>query len=231
MTRREIVEALAGVPVLAALEPSELEQLADRAVPRRFHKGEQIFSQGEPGKELYLVVSGTVQITKESAIGREITLALRERGACVGDMALIDGQPRSASGYALGDCTCLVLGREEFQHFLADNPEACQRLLVLLSARLREAAQRVEDLAVRTVRQRLASVLASFALKEGEPDGQAILLPSTVNYKMLTGLMCTTRESVSRAAAELIDDGLLDRKGRRFKILDLDGLHKVANEQ
>ncbi|MBI3926467.1 MAG: Crp/Fnr family transcriptional regulator [Armatimonadetes bacterium] len=230
MIAEQHAERLRHVPLLAVLEDSQREQLARRAVPRTFEEGEQIFLQGNPGDALYFITEGSVRISIESESGREVTLAIRREGSFFGEMALIDGKTRSASAYAHSRCKCLVLLRDDFQEFVERTPRAALSLLVFLSMRLREASEQIEDLALRTVRQRLAAVLAQYAVREGEPDTGGILLPKNVNYRLLTGLLCTSRESVSRAASDLVDEGRIERQGRRFRVIDLDGLHEVANE-
>lgn len=230
MKPQDVIAALKQVPLIEVLEPDEIAQLAQQVVPRRYAPDEQLFMQGEQGGELFLVVRGAIRIALETLNGREVTVAIRRAGSFVGEMALLDGYPRSASGYAIDECECLVVLKDSFDAMIEGNARAGQRLIQVLCERIRQSTTRLEEVAVRTIRQRLASVLAKLAREEGEPDGTAVLLRPIVNYKMLTGLMCANRESVSRAASELIDEGLLARQGRRFRIIDMEGLESVALE-
>lgn len=224
------VKTLRKVPLLAVLSEAALERLANECNQKYFAPEEAIFLQGEPGNELFLVVKGAIRIALETLGGREVTVAIRREGSFVGEMALLDGHPRSASGYALNDCECLVLHKRSFDLLLDTEPQAARTLLLTLCQRLRQSSDRLEEVAVCTVRQRLASILAKLAMEEGDPDGTGVLLKSVVNYKMLTGLMCANRESVSRAASELVDEGLIERKGRRFRIINVDELRQAALE-
>lgn len=225
-----VLARLRHVPLLASMDDAHLTALAERVVPRTFPADHLIFAQGDAGEALYFITSGLVRIARESASGREITLAMRNAGTFIGDMALLDGNPRSASAYAQTPCECLVLLREDFDAFLDQYPRAARVMLGYLSMRLRFAAQQVEDLASRTVRQRLAALLVQTALRNGEPDGDGILLPPTLNYRMLTGLLLTIRESVSRAVSDLCDEGQLERVGRRLRVVSLEGLRAIAEE-
>lgn len=225
------LSALAKVPLLSVLEPGELAELSLRLQPRTYQEEQQLFLQGDTGCEMYIILAGTVRISRETLAGREVTLALRGPGDFIGEMALLDGSPRSASGYAQGgSCNCLVLTGEVFHRFVESHPHLSRRLLVFLSARLREAADRLEEMATHTVRQRLAALLAQIALEQGENGNPGILLPATVHYRFLSGLLGTIRESVSRAASELIKLELLDKIGRRFRIRNLEKLKQLALE-
>lgn len=222
---------LAKVPLFSIFEPSERAELSSRLQPRVYPEEQQLFLQGDLGSEMYIILSGNVRICRETLSGREVTLAIRGPGDFIGEMALLDGSPRSASGYAQGGpCKCLVLTGESFHRFVESHPNLARRLLVFLSERLREAAERLEEMATHNVRQRLAALLAKIALERGENGNPGILLPETVHYRFLSGLLGTIRESVSRAASELIKLELLDKVGRRFRILNLEKLQRLARE-
>lgn len=231
VTQPELADQLSRVSIFEALNEEEREELSKFLVPRTYEAGQIIFLQGLAGQELYLVVSGAIAICRETAEGRQITLAIRESGCVVGELSLLDGQERSASGYAQGETSCLVLSSSDFWRFLDNHTALSQRLMVSLARRLRESAQQLEDLAVKTVRQRLASLLMRLALDDpAETDGNSVLLQSDIDYKMLSGMLYTNRESVSRAATELVRIGLVAKEKRRFRVLDLEGLSLIALE-
>lgn len=231
MDLERICQNLRLVPLLNTLEDEALRALAAECREVSFAPEEALFLQGQPGEEMFLIIEGSVRIGLETINGREVTVALRREGSFIGEMALLDGDPRSASGYAMCEVRCLALRKSSVQKLLQQNNAASLTLILALCRRLRQSSIRLEEVAVRTIRQRLAATMARLAKAEGEPDGDGILLKPIVNYRMLTGLMCANRESVSRAASELIDDGLLERRGRRFRIVDLDALEEAAWDQ
>ena len=216
---------LERVPWLAEVPRDEL-----KLVPRRFDEDRPLFLQGEPGRELFLIEKGSVRIARVSSQGREVTLAVRRAGDFIGDMAILDGRERSASAYAQGGpCHCQVLAAAQLKSVLEKHPKACLSLLSFMSLRLREASDQLEDMALRTVRERLAGALARTAARDGEPLASGeVLLPSWCSYGHLVGLLGTIRESASRATKELIAEGLVRKAGRRFVVRDLEGLWKVA---
>jgi CRP-like cAMP-binding protein len=224
----EIIEnRLTGIPLFAVLDAAERRALAERLMPRRMLKGQPVFLQGDPGDEMYLLVEGRIRICCESLSGREVTLDFLKDGGFFGDMALLDGEPRSATAIAETAGHLLVLRRTDFQAFLNGCPNAGVALLAFLSRRLRSANDKIQDLALLTVRQRLAAMLVDLAFKEGESTPQGVLLSKTVSHKALSGLLGTSRETVSRMCAELKDLGLIEQQGRRLLVRQVDGLKEI----
>lgn len=225
-----IENRLLGIPLFAVLTAEERQTLAGRLMPRRLLKGQPVFLQGDPGDEMYLLTEGRIRICCESLSGREVTLDLLKDGGFFGEMALLDGEPRSASAIAETAGQLLVLRRADFQAFLQSCPNAAVALLAFLSRRLRAANDKIQDLALLTARQRLAAMLADLALKEGESVPEGVLLGTNVSHKALAGLLGTSRETVSRMCAELKDAGLVEQQGRRLLICHLEGLRELVAE-
>ncbi len=229
MKRAQALEqALEKSFLFSSLEPSQRTALGQLFVPMDYQKGESLFLQGQAGEHLLLLVGGQVRIEREVLSGRSVTLTLRGPGDVLGEMALIDGHPRSASAYAIENCQTMVLGRERLYEFLRSHPELYPALLVTLCQRLRQSDRKFEELAVKSIRQRLAGLFLELADNEGEDTAAGIELSSKVNFELLSGLLCTNRESVSRTVRELRNDQLLDKNGRRFVLLDLQGLARAA---
>lgn len=225
-----LADELGGVPLFSVLEQKHLCELTRRFRPRHFGAGQPVFLQGDPGEEMYLVLDGRIRISCESTSGKEVTLATFTGGAFFGEMALLDGMPRSASAYAETRCEALLLRRTDFMDFLDRSPASARKLLAFLSRRLREANDKIQDLALLTVRQRLAAVLADLALREGEPEGTGILLGKSINHRVLAAMLGTSRESVSRMAAELRERGLIEQRGRRVLVKDVEGLRAEVEQ-
>lgn len=225
---RPIEDRLTEIPLFAVLDADERKTLARSLMPRRLMKGQPVFLQGDPGDEMYLLLEGRVRICCESLSGREITLAVLDNGGFFGEMALLDGDSRSATAIAETAGQVLVLRRTDFQSFLQDCPNSAVALLAFLSRRLRTANDKIQDLALLTVRERLAALLVDIAIKSGEPntDGVGIFLDG-VTHKSLSGLLGTSRETVSRMCGDLREAELIEQRGRRLLVLDLDGLRRI----
>jgi CRP/FNR family transcriptional regulator, cyclic AMP receptor protein len=219
-----IRESLASSRLLSELPAEALNELTPSFLERSFLKGEPLCHQGDPGESLFIIGSGQVKVEKEILDGSQVTLAIRGPGSVIGELALLDGAPRSATVVALTPVKALSLAQSSFLKFISDHGEALKSLLGILSHRLRESDRRIEDLGSKTVPQRLAGALLELAATEGRQTDAGIELSSTVNYQLLSGLLCTNRESVSRAMRDLRDEGLTDKVGRSFVLTDLQGL-------
>lgn len=231
LSNESIEPRLADIPLFSVLDREERQALAAILMPRRILKGQPVFLQGDPGDEMYLLLEGRIRIACESLSGREITLDILKDGGFFGEMALLDGEPRSATALAEAPGQLLVLRRSDFQTFLHRSPKAAVALLAFLSRRLRAANDKIQDLALLTVRQRLAATLVNMALRDGEnlKDG-GVALPSGVSHKTLSGLLGTSRETVSRMCSELKDQGLIEQNGRKLIVRQVEGLRDIFSD-
>jgi CRP/FNR family transcriptional regulator, cyclic AMP receptor protein len=130
--------ALAKVGLFESLNPKYLKGIAGIAAERDFKSGEVLMRQGEEGIGLFIILSGKVRIDKTDASGRNVEIAENGPGDIMGEMAVFDGAPRSASVTASEDTSCLVLASWEFNAFLKAHPEAALELLPLVVKRFRE---------------------------------------------------------------------------------------------
>jgi CRP/FNR family transcriptional regulator, cyclic AMP receptor protein len=132
------VQALAKVGLFEGLNPKYLKGLASIATERNFKVDEYLMRQGESGIGLFIILSGKVRVEKTDAAGREVEIAENGPGDILGEMAVFDGAPRSASVKATVQAECLVLASWEFNAFLRAHPEAALELLPILVKRFRE---------------------------------------------------------------------------------------------
>lgn len=133
---------LARAPLFARLGKRSLRKLAGLCVPREFETGAVMISEGDTGLGLFVIVSGRVEITKGNG-DDTVQLAIMERGDLLGEMALIDDQPRSASAIALESTRCLLITRNSFQTLAEKDPEIAWCLLPTLAERIRDLQQRM----------------------------------------------------------------------------------------
>jgi len=213
------VELLARVPLLSDLEPAELERIAQVAIPRSFPKGARVFHEGDTSDACYLIRSGEVRVTREHPDGRAIALATLGPGELVGELAMIDGDVRSASVEALTDLELLAVSAADMRGLLERNAQITAKLVVALARRLREANERISRQSFQTVPSRVAGVLAQLVSEESADrrrDGVTIRM----NQADLAQLAGTSRESVSRFLAVLERAGVV-RVGRgRVTVLE-----------
>jgi CRP-like cAMP-binding protein len=212
MSPGESVELLARVPLFSELSPEELERISRVSVARSFPAGVRVFHEGDRSDACYLVRSGDLRVTREHPDGRAIALATLGPGDLFGELAMLDGQARSASVETLSDAELLALPAADVRRLLADHPEISVKLIAALTRRLRETNERVARQSFQTVPSRVAGVLTQLIAEESAPAGrQGITIRMT--QADLAQLAGTSRESVSRFLATLERAGVV-RVGR-----------------
>ena len=210
------VELLRSVPLFADLEEGELERFSQVAVPRSFPAATRVFHEGDSSDACYIVSEGSFRVTREHSDGRAITLATLGPGEIFGELAMLDGDKRSASAESITDGTLLALPANDVRSLLARNPEIALKLVAGLVRRLRAANMRLSRQSFQTVPSRVAGILAQLS-REGQDnkdgDGEMAEVTIRMNQTDLAQLAGTSRESVSRFLAELERAGVV-RSGR-----------------
>ena len=217
------VELLRSVPLFSDLEQEELERFSRVAVPRSFPASTRVFHEGDRSDACYIVRSGSFRVTREHSDGRAITLATLGGGDIFGELAMLDGEVRSASVEALVDGELLALPAGEVRALLARHPEITVKLVAARVRRLRTAYERISRQSFQTVPSRVAGVLSQLVAEEsprGGEGGDGGEVTIRMNQADLAQLAGTSRESVSRFLADLERAGIV-RPGRgRVTVLD-----------
>jgi len=220
------VDLLQRVPLLAALTDADREVLARSASRRRYRRGEIIFQKDDPGNSLFIVARGNVRIYVPSAQGADLTLAVLGPGNFFGDLALLDGRPRSASAAALSDTNVVILERSDFVAVIQTRPKAVMSILAVIVSRLRETDEMASDLAFLDVGGRLAKKLLDLAATNGVRRSDGLLLDMALTQEELANMIGVTRESVNRNLSLFRRIGLVAKEGRRFVLRDPEGLRR-----
>ena len=166
---------------------------------REFKRGHVLFREGEPGKEMYVVQSGKVNITK-TVRDTEKILATLGAGEFFGEMALLNNKPRSAGAVMHEDGKLLVIDPRTFEAMIRGNVEIAVRLIKKLSDRLQDADEQIENLLLRDPNSRVVHQLMGIAAKSGKDTPQGKLV--AVNLAELHGRMGLTPEEVQEAVAK-----------------------------
>ena len=212
-------DLLKSVPLFSDLENGELERFSLVAVPRSFPAATRVFHEGDHSDACYIVRSGSFRVTREHSDGRAITLATLGPGDIFGELAMLDGEVRSASVEALEDSELLALPANEVRALLARHPDITVKLVAALVRRLRTANERISRQSFQTVPSRVAGVLSQLVAEEG-PGGDGGEVTIRMNQADLAQLAGTSRESVSRFLADLERAGVV-RPGRgRVTVLE-----------
>lgn len=210
--------SLDGIAILAALGASDREALARRCRWRRFGEDEVIIDREQDSREVYLVVSGVVRVVDYSLQGREISFAEIGAGGCFGELAALDGQPRSAHVVAIEETRTASLPATAFVDILRSHPAAALALLQYLASVIRQSTGRIMDLSTMGAHNRIYAEL----LREAKPAGgnRAAWSPLPVHAD-LAARVSTTRETVARALGDLARKGIVARDGDSLVVNDV----------
>ncbi len=223
------VEALGRCALFCGLGPEPLGALAQTLRTRRFRRGEVLFHEGDPGDSLFIVASGAVKVVVPSEDGDEAILATLRRGDFLGELALLDGAPRSASAIALEPTETLALPRDRFHALVAAEPAIRDALLTALAAELRRLTAHVAELHFLDLTGRLAARLARLAEEHGTRDADgSIRLDAPLTQSDVASMIGATRQSVNKLLGEFVDDGLLRMDRETIVIPDLDALLRAS---
>jgi CRP/FNR family transcriptional regulator, cyclic AMP receptor protein len=219
-TSEDTIALLRAVPVFSELGEDELARVAEVAVPRQFVAGEVVFREGDESSTCYVVRNGRARAVREHPDGRSITLANFGPGDIFGELAMLDGEVRSASVEALTDGELLALPAGAVRALLAKHPDITVKLVAALVRRLRAANERISRQSFQTVPSRVAGVLSQLVADETPREGEGGEVTIRMNQADLAQLAGTSRESVSRFLADLERSGVV-RSGRgRVTVLD-----------
>jgi CRP-like cAMP-binding protein len=155
-------------PIFGALEPELLDQLSSYAVPRSVKRGTVIFARGDSGSSLFAICSGTVKISAPSAHGKGAVFNVISEGAIFGEIAVLDGLPRTADATALTDCELMVIERRDFVALLRERSDFAIKLIEVLCRRLRHTTDQLEDIMFLDLPGRLAKALLQAAAGDGK---------------------------------------------------------------
>jgi CRP/FNR family transcriptional regulator, cyclic AMP receptor protein len=226
---RPVLDSLAAIPFFGGLEPAALERLAATMRARRFKRGEVLFHIGDPGDALFVIVSGEVKISLPSDTGEEAILATLGPGEVFGELALLDGSPRSASASALVATETVVLPRERFRELIATEAGVRDALLASIAGELRRLTTHVEELHFLDITGRLAALLVRLANEGGTtlPDG-GIRLRTNLTQGDLAAMVGCTRQSVNKLIGQFSDDELVRQDREGIVVIDMAGLASAA---
>jgi len=201
-----------------SLNPEDGRRLAASLSSRSVKKGEVIFRKGSEGDALYIIKNGSIKIALPSPDGDEMILAIFSRGDFFGEMAIVDGLPRSADAVALEPGEVLVLSRGDFLRFLKDKESAIQSILYSLSMRLRKTDDLLEDTCFLNISERFAKKLVELAEDHGRKNGEAISIDLDLTQTDLASMIGATRESINKELRILREKGLVRTEGNTIRI-------------
>jgi len=214
------IELLQSVALFWDLSEEELGYISEKMIARHYESGKFIFLEDSEGEQCFFVVQGSVKVTRLSKDGREVILAMLNEGEFFGEMALLDGESRSANVIALEETEVLTLNREDFLVVLHDYPQIAIQLLKEMAHRLRKSDRQIASLSLSDAEKRIALCIIRFADEQGVIRRGQVNIPRVPIQQDIANMAGTSRETVSRAINLLEKEDFIKRKGRELLILD-----------
>jgi CRP-like cAMP-binding protein len=225
MNRREL---LGQVSLFSSLKGHELDALLAATTIKKLKKKETLFRRGDPGNQLYGILSGSLKVMTTGTDAKDLVFNLMGPGEVLGEIALLDGQERSATVVAVEATELMTLDRRELIPFLEKHPRAAIELATVLAARVRRLSDRAEDRQTMPLPGRIAKRLLVLA----EEHGKHPIVGGPVEVRLpqqdLADLVGTTRESVNKQLRAWEEDGIVELGRGRVVLKSIDALETIV---
>ena len=216
-------------PIFGALEPELLNQLSSYAIPRAVKRGTMILARGDSGTAMFAIVSGTVKISAPSAEGKGAVFNLISEGAIFGEIAVLDGLPRTADATALTDCELMVIERRDFVSLIRERAEFAVKLIEVLCRRLRHTTGQLEDVMFLDLPGRLAKALLQSAEGAAPAGGKSVGKKIVLTQRNLSEMIGMSRESTNKQLRAWEKQKLIELQRGGIVILAPAALETIAS--
>ena len=211
------------------LADPDLIKIAGRLTVSGYPKGSEIFGQFEEDDGVYFILSGAVRITVFSAAGKEVTFRDLGTGEMFGELAAIDGRPRSANAIARADAQVGRVSATQFWDLLRELPEVNAAILTYLCGLVRDLSARVYQFSAYAVSNRIHAEILRLAML-AEPSGNEAAIAPAPTHAEIASRVNTHREAVTREISRMASSGLVDRAPGRLIVRDVAALRRLAEE-
>ena len=224
------IRLLSLVDIFDPLSEEEIEQLNGQLSDVHLDPGEIFYTPQDESERLFVLWKGRVRIYKTTA-WREFTLATVEAGTIFGEMALTAQQLEGAYAQAMEPSEVSMMFRDDLERLMLERPEVGLKISHLLSERLRRYETRLEDITLKGITSRLASLLVLLLESEGVVTGDhSLKIPTHYTHQHLGTMVGANREAVTRAFGQLQDEGIVELKRRLIYVPDAEVLRRRAEE-
>jgi CRP/FNR family cyclic AMP-dependent transcriptional regulator len=223
----ERIRFLSLVDIFEPLSSEEIERLNGQLPDVHLKPGQIFYSPEDRSERLFVLWKGRVRVYK-TADKREFTLGVVEAGTVFGEMALTAQRLQEAYAQAMEPSEVSVIRREDLERLILEKPEVGLRIVHLLSERLRRYETRLEDITLKDITARLASVILLLLESEGVVGPNHLKIPTHYTHQQLGTMIGVNREAVTRAFTELQDKGIVELRRRLIYIADADALRRAT---
>ena len=225
---KEKIRLLSMVDVLEPLSEEELEEFSRLVPDTHVEQGRIFYAPEDQSEALFMLKTGRVRIYQVAPDGWEFTLAVVEAGTMFGEMALTAQRLREAYAEAMEPSDICVLKNEDLERLVRGNPDVGLRMIRVLSERLRLCETRLEDISLKDVPARLASLVLQLAESEGIVTHEGPKIPTRYTHRQLATMISSSRETVTRAFTKLQRAGAVELRRRNIYVKDIKALERAA---
>ena len=211
---------LSTVSIFTDLNQETLEKVKNITTERKYPKGSMIILEEEYGDKLFIVKEGTVKITRVNDEGKEVILALLGSSEIFGEMAILDGESRSANVLAQENCNLIVISSEDFIEILKDNFKVSFALMSELAKKIRKSDLQIEALSLSDAEHRIGVSILSLAEDMGVIRNGKVTIQNLPFQQDIANMAGTSRETVSRVMKTFEDRNLILKEGHTVVIPD-----------
>lgn len=219
---------LLSCPMFDALSAEALDEILEQAAERLVKRNQAIFHKGDEGSYMVAVLSGRMRISATSSEGREVTLNMIDAGEVFGELALLDGKPRSADAIAAEDSHLMLVERRHFMPHVNKNQDLSLRLIEVLCERLRATSETLGDFAMLDLQGRLARKLLNLAEEYGSTLNGRIRLGIRLSHTDLGRFVGCSRETVNKQMRAWEEVGIVTREDGRIVLCQPCALKRIA---
>jgi CRP/FNR family transcriptional regulator len=218
---------LRNIPLFREFEDTQLEEVASTCAIRSYHKHELIVKEGDTGDTFYIILTGSVAVTRVASDGRETILSILKEHDFFGEMSLFDSSLRSASIKTLTDVSVGLIEQHQFLGLLDRAPKIGRHLVIELSQRLRAANHLIAATTSQDIRARLASLLLNLTENFGEKVDNGTRITLRLTNQEMANMIGTTRETVNRTLNRFWDERLIDMRTAHVVVVEHDKLRSL----
>jgi CRP/FNR family transcriptional regulator, cyclic AMP receptor protein len=224
----ERIRLLSLVDIFEPLSSEEIENLNGQLPDRHLQQGEMLYTPQQRSERLFMLQKGKIRIFRTTPDGRELTLAIVEAGTLFGEMSLTGQQLQGAYTQAIEPSEVSTMAREDLERLVLEKPEVGLKIMHLLSERLRHYESRLEDITMKDIHSRLASIILLLIESEGQRTSTGYRIPAHYTHQRLGTMVGANREAVTRAFGVLQDEGVVELRRRLIYVRDLQALKQVS---
>ena len=214
------IDFLKSVNIFSDLSETELASIQQVCKTRKYPKNSMIILEEEMGDVVFIVMSGTVKITRVNDEGKEVILAMLGSGEVFGEMAILDGESRSANALSQENCEVVTINREDFLDLLKTNNKVSLNLMTEFAVRLRKSDQQIEALSLDDAEHRIGVSILNLAEEMGVIRQGVVTIENLPYQQDIANMAGTSRETVSRVMKIFEERGLITKTGHKLSIPD-----------